>query len=64
MTLRFRPKSEQVRLVYTDDPGRAMPEHPGKVFAVIGPFEGHTDKLGLQCALTMLLRGYNTTKTK
>jgi len=34
-------------------------ENPNRVFAVIGPFEGHMDKMDLQNALTMLLRGAN-----
>lgn len=57
--LRFKPKDEQVRLILTDGPGGVMPEHKGKVFAVIGPFENFTDKPELQNALMTLLRGYN-----
>lgn len=59
MALEFKPKPEQVRCVYSDDPSVAMPEHKGKVFAVIGPFESYTDKMQLQDALRMLLRGWN-----
>ncbi len=57
--LRFRPKNEQVRLVFTDGPGAAMPEHRGKVFALIGPFDDFTDKIELRDALEMLIRGSN-----
>ncbi len=59
MTLRFRPKDEQVRIIYTDGPGSAMPEHKGKVFALIGPFEAHDDKMELQKMLLTLIRGWN-----
>lgn len=59
MALRFKPKHQQVRLIYTDGPGRAMPEHAGKVFALIGPFDGFTDKSDLRDALETLIRGYN-----
>jgi hypothetical protein len=59
MALEFKPEPEQVRCVYTDDPNGAMPEHKGQVFAVIGPFESFTDKMKLQDALRMLLRGWN-----
>jgi hypothetical protein len=59
MALKFKPKSEQVRMIVTDGPGGAMPEHGGKVFALIGPFDSFTDKQDLQDMLTTLLRGYN-----
>ena len=59
MTPKFRPKHEQVRMVLTDAPQSAMPEHRGDVFAVIGPIGNFTDKQDLQDMLTMLLRGYN-----
>lgn len=57
--LKFKPKREQVRMVFSDGPGSVMPEHKGKVFAVIGPFDDFTDKTDLQDMLTTLLRGYN-----
>lgn len=61
--LKFKPKSEQVRVVM----GEAMhltgmdhvQKHPDKLFMVIGPFSDFTDKPGLQDALIMVLRGYN-----
>lgn len=59
MALKFKPKNRQVRMVYTDAPEVAMPEHRGKVFAIIGPFDDHMDKPELQKTLQMLLRGYN-----
>lgn len=59
MALKFKPENRQIRAVYTDAPEVAMTEHRGKVFAVIGPFDSHTDKSDLQDALRMLLRGYN-----
>lgn len=57
--LKFRPKDKRVRLIFSDGPGRVMPEHAGKVFAVIGPFDQFTDKTDLQDMLTTLVRGYN-----
>ena len=57
--LRFKPKDKRVRLIFTDGPGRAMPEHEGKVFALIGPFDHTTDKVDLQDALEFLVRGWN-----
>jgi hypothetical protein len=59
MALRFKPKDQLVRMVLSDDPAGVMPEHRGKVFAVIGPFDGHTDKQDLQDMLETLLRGFN-----
>lgn len=50
---------KKVRIIYTDNPALVMPEHKGKVFAVIGPFEGHQDKSELQAALKTLLTLYN-----
>jgi hypothetical protein len=61
--LKFRPKNRQVRLVYGDGEYLSGMDHvknnPGKVFAVIGPFDEHTDKTDLQDALLMLCRGFN-----
>jgi hypothetical protein len=57
--MEWKPEAEQIRCVYTDDPMGAMPEHKGKVFAVVGPFETFTDKPALREALKMLLRGWN-----
>jgi hypothetical protein len=57
--MEWKPENEQVRCVYSDDPGAAMPEHKGKVFAVIGPFDDFADKKALREALKMLLRGWN-----
>lgn len=63
MTLKFKPKTRQVRLVYGDGEYLSGMDHvrknPGKVFAVIGPFDDHVDKPGLQNTLETLLRGYN-----
>ncbi len=61
--LKFKPKDRQTRLVFTDAPGRVMPDSAGKVFAVIGPFDGFTDKADLQEALQILLRGHNLEPT-
>jgi hypothetical protein len=51
----------RVRVIYSDDPGGVdvVTKNPGKVFAVIGPFDEHTDKADLQDMLETLLRGYN-----
>lgn len=65
MALRFKKNESEgaVRLGYTDGENlhRAglVTDNPGKVFAVIGPFDGHMDKPELQKALDMLLRGFN-----
>ena len=61
MTLKFRPKSEQVHLIYSDGPQPCMSHHggEGKVFAVIGPFQDFTDKPDLMDTLETLCRGYN-----
>jgi hypothetical protein len=40
-----------------------MPEHSGKVFAVIGPFDTFTDKQELMNALEHLVRGWNVEET-
>jgi hypothetical protein len=52
-------KSTQTRLVFTDAPGAAMPEHKGKVFALIGPFDSFQDNDELQLKLEALVREYN-----
>jgi hypothetical protein len=57
--LRFKPKNRQTRLVFTSGPEAAMPEHHGKVFALIGPFDSFTDKTDLQDMLECLIRGHN-----
>lgn len=64
MGLKFKPKARQVRLVYGDGEHLSGMDHvktnPGKVFAVIGPFDEHTDKSELQDMLETVCRGYNT----
>lgn len=61
--LKFKPKSQQVRLVFGDGRYLSGMDHvsknPRKIFAVIGPFEHHTDKPELQDVLEVLCRGYN-----
>lgn len=63
MTLRWKPKHRQTRLVYAD--GEALHRcdvvevNPNKVFDVVGPFDGHMDKMDLQRSLEFVLRGYN-----
>lgn len=63
MALKFRQKSEQVRMIFADGEHLStvdsVQSNPGKVFAVIGPFEGHMDKADLQKMLQTLCRGYN-----
>lgn len=49
MTLRFKPKDKQIRMIFTDGPYRVMLEHTGKVFAVIGPFDCFTDTTSMTC---------------
>jgi hypothetical protein len=48
-----------MRIVYTDTPERAMPEHRGKVFALIGPFESFSDQPELRQELEQVLQTYN-----
>jgi hypothetical protein len=59
--LKFKPADQCVRIIYSDDPGGvdSVKSNPGKVFAVIGPFEGHTDKQDLMDAIETFLLGYN-----
>jgi hypothetical protein len=59
--LKWKPKEQQVRLIWSDGPGRvdSVEKNPGKVFAVIGPFENHAQPPELMNALEMLVRGYN-----
>lgn len=59
-TVTIKPKYQSVRMVVTDAPERAMPEHRGKVFAVIGPFDSFSHKVELQWMLETILRGWNT----
>lgn len=64
MGLKFKPRDRQVRLVFGDGEHLTgmdhVTKHPGKVFAVIGPFDQHTDKPELQDMLETVCRGYNT----
>lgn len=68
MGLRFKKDENDgaVRLAYGDGESLSscapIEENPNKIFAVIGPFDGHTDKLELQNALRMLIRGFNVTE--
>lgn len=57
--LKFKPRAKRVRMIVTDGPQGIMSEYPGKVFAVIGPFDSHTDKPELQDMLTTVCRGFN-----
>lgn len=62
MTLKWKPKQERVRLIWTSEaagPFKVEYEDNVKVFGVIGPFEDFTDKQDLQNALETFLRGYN-----
>ena len=61
MALKFRPENEQVRMVMSDDPNSSpvVSENHGKVFAVIGPFDGFSDKTELQHTIETLRRGWN-----
>lgn len=62
--LKFKPRAEQVRVIFGEGAHLSGMDHvrqqPGKVYAVIGPFEDHCDKGELQDMLTTVLRGYNT----
>lgn len=61
--LAFKPYDKRVRVIYGDGKYLSGMDHvrknPNKVFAVIGPFDSHTDKSDLQDMLETLLRGYN-----
>lgn len=61
--LKWKPKDKQVRIIFGDGWSLSrvdsVESNPDKVFAVIGPFDGHMDKQDLQDALQMLLRGFN-----
>jgi hypothetical protein len=64
----FKPKDRQVRLIYGDGEHLSGMDHvknnPGKVFAVIGPFDQHTDKPELQDMLQTVCRGYNVEQSR
>jgi len=57
-----------VRLLFGDGEYLSGMDHvvrnPGKVFAVIGPFEEHTDKQDLQDALEKVCREFNTRRAR
>lgn len=59
--LKWKARARQTRLIFSDDPGGVdvVSKNPGKVFAVIGPFDDHADKGDLQDMLETILRGYN-----
>lgn len=63
--LKFKPKERQTRIIYSDDPCGvdSVRKNPGKVFAVIGPFDDHADKSDLMAALEITVRGYNLEET-
>lgn len=54
-------RTDPVRMIFTDAPERTdlFRDNKGKVFCIIGPFENHGDKMELECAMTMLVRGFN-----
>ena len=61
--LKWKPPAQRVRIIYGDGEHLSGMDHvknnQGKVFAVIGPFDTHTDKPLLQDAMELTLRGYN-----
>ena len=61
LALTYKPKDQQVRMILSDDPKSCpiVTEHPGKVYAVIGPFDGFSDKMELQHMIETMLRGWN-----
>lgn len=52
--------TEPVRIIYDNSNQTGFPEHHGKVFAVIGPFDGHLDKVDLQKAIERVLVEHNS----
>ncbi len=66
MILKWKPKNERVRLVWTSEapgPFKAKFEDNAKVFGIIGPLDNFTDKQDLQNALEVFLRGYNLARS-
>lgn len=65
--LKFKPYDKRVRLIFGDGEALTGMDHvkqnPGKVFAVIGPFDTHTDKADLQDVLETVCRGFNLERT-
>jgi hypothetical protein len=61
--LTWKPKAQKVRLLFGGGAYLSGMDHvkgnSDKVFAVIGPFEGHMDKQELQDALELVCRGFN-----
>jgi hypothetical protein len=61
--LKFKPRARQVRIIFGDGEHLSGMDHVtknhGKVFAVIGPFDNHTDKADLQDMLEAVCRGFN-----
>ena len=57
-----------MRIIYADgerlNTVDSVLKNPRKVFAVIGPFDGHLDKTDLQDALLSLLRRYAKKQTQ
>lgn len=53
--------TDNIRVIYSDDPGGvdSVKKNPGKVFAVVGPFDGHADRESLRNAIEMVVRGHN-----
>jgi len=48
-----------VRLVFSNNPKQFMAQYPGKIFAVIGPFENHHDRADLREALRKAMMDHN-----
>ena len=66
MPLKWKPKKERVRLIWTSETLGAFKSEfkdNDKVFGVIGPLDDFTDKQDLQEALATFLRGYNIARS-
>ena len=48
------------RIVYSSAPQPPFPEHSGKIFAIIGPFDSFRDKEDLQTTLEFVVKGHNS----
>jgi hypothetical protein len=48
-----------VRIFFNSNPKQFMAEYPGKVFAVIGPFDNHHDIPDLREALRLAVMEHN-----
>ena len=51
--------ANEVSVIYTSRPPATLAQHEGKVFALVGPFDGYADKARLQEAINATVRRWN-----